>query len=365
MSIIPEVYHVRDHLAQLIVSPRAHAGGTELHNAFRWLRASNPVGRVETGGFDPFWAITKHADIVEASRQSVLFHSGDKGTMASHGGGCDFARDVAFHYPLRVVMGVLGLPAEYEAFLLKLIQEIFGVDDEDLRRDARSIGAPEEQVSQRMDTLADCRSYFEQVTNTRRSALYYDFASAIADANVDGALIQNSEATNYYVAIMSAGHETTSSPISGAIWALCERPDELRSVMADRSLVLGLVEEAVRFTSPVGHIMRMATAQISLRGRVIAKGDRLMLCYPSGNRDEEVFDDADEFRVDRGAVRHRAFRSGARTCLGQHLARVEMRIFFEELLARLEHIELAGLPRRSASIFVSGPKNVPIRYRMH
>jgi cytochrome P450 len=114
--------------------------------------------------------------------------------------------------------------------------------------------------------------------------------------------------------------------------------------------------------------MRTATADTQLHGRKIAKGDWLMLCYPSGNRDETVFEEPDRFRVDRDASRqnsaHISFGYGAHVCLGQHLARLEMRIFFEELFARLESIELAGEPRRSASIFVGGPKTLPLKYRM-
>jgi cytochrome P450 len=169
---------------------------------------------------------------------------------------------------------------------------------------------------------------------------------------------------SYYIIIASAGHDTTSSSTSGAIWALCEHPGEFQKVKADRSLIPKLVEEAVRYTTPVRHFMRSATADAQIQGRTIAKGDRLMLCYPSGNRDEEVFQDPDRFRVDRDATRHVAFGYGGHVCLGQHLARLEMRIFFEELLERLESIELAGVPRRSASTFVGGPKTVPIRFKM-
>jgi cytochrome P450 len=421
---------VDDELARLILSPRAYTEQTTLYQGFRWLRANNPIGRVEVDGYDPFWAVTKHGDILEISRQNDLFHSGDSGTvlrpraaedmvrsvrggapnlfrmminmdapdhpkyrrvtqgwlmpqklqslenriraiareavdrMASHGGECDFARDVALYYPLRVVMEILGVPEQDEPRMLKLTQEIFGSDDEDLSRDARAMGDPVAQMNALLEVTADFEAYFARLTAARRVDPHDDIATVIAHAEIDGAPMGHSEAMSYYIIIASAGHDTTSSSTSGAIWALCEHPGEFQKVKADRSLIPKLVEEAVRYTTPVRHFMRSATADTQIRGRMIAKGDRLMLCYPSGNRDEEVFQDPDQFRVDRDATRHVAFGYGGHVCLGQHLARLEMRIFFEELLERLESVELAGVPRRSASTFVGGPKTVPIRFKM-
>ena len=145
---------------------------------------------------------------------------------------------------------------------------------------------------------------------------------------------------------------------------MCEHPEEFAKVKADPSLIPGLVDEAIRWTTPVKHFMRSATADTELRDRKIAKGDWLFLSYPSGNRDEEVFEEPDAFRVERKPNRHLAFGYGAHLCLGQHLAKMEMRILFEELFKRLESLEFAGEPKRSAASFVGGPKALPIRYRM-
>lgn len=186
----------------------------------------------------------------------------------------------------------------------------------------------------------------------------------IATAQIDGRPINHFEAMSYYVIIATAGHDTSSSSTSGAIWALCDNPEEFRRVKVDPTLIPRMVEEAVRWTTPVQHFMRTATADPELRGRRIGRGDWLMLCYGSGNRDEDAFEQPDRFRVDRDASRHVAFGYGAHLCLGQHLARLEMRVFFEELLARIDSIELAGQPRRSALTFVGGPKTLPIRFRM-
>ena len=157
--------------------------------------------------------------------------------------------------------------------------------------------------------------------------------------------------------VATAGHDTTSSSTAGAMWALAERPDELAKVKADPSLIPGLVDESIRWTTPVKplHAQRPPPTPSS-RGQAIAKGDWLMLCYPSGNRDEEVFEDPDEFRVDRSPNQHLAFGYGAHLCLGQHLAKMEMRILWEELLPRLKSVELAGEAKLSEANFVSGPK---------
>jgi len=431
---IPERFaglEVPARLAELIVSPKAYAEQTELHAGFGWLRANNPLGRVEIEGFDPFWAVTKHSDILEISRQNDLFHNGDRSTtlvtrvadqkvraltggsphlirtvvhmdapdhlkyrritqawfmaqrvksledriraiargfverMAARGRECDFVRDVALHYPLHVVMEILGVPEQDEPRMLKLTQELFGSQDEDLGRDVAATDDPAAHIKQLFEVFADFQAYFARLTEARRMTPRDDAASVIANALIDGNPISHFEAMSYYVIIATAGHDTTSSSTSGAVWALCENPDEFRKVKADPGLIPKLVEEAVRWTTPVQHFMRTATANTELRGRRIAKGDWLMLCYPSGNRDEDAFEQPDRFRADRDASRSVAFGYGAHVCLGQHLARLEMRIFFEELMTRLESVELAGTPRRSASIFVGGPKSLPIRFVMN
>jgi cytochrome P450 len=146
------------------------------------------------------------------------------------------------------------------------------------------------------------------------------------------------------------------------MWALAERPKELAKVKADLSLIPGLVDESIRWTTPVKTFMRTATEDTELAGRQLKKDDWIMLCYASGNRDEAVFEAPDEFRVDRKPNRHLAFGYGAHLCLGQHLAKMEMRILWEEMLPRLKHVELAGTPALSEAVFVNGPKRLPIRF---
>ena len=184
----------------------------------------------------------------------------------------------------------------------------------------------------------------------------------IANATVNGAPIPQEDATGYYVTIASAGHDTTSSSTAGALWALADRPEMLARLKADPALIPALVEEAIRWTTPVQHLTRTARADCAFLGRDIAVGDRIFVSLTSANRDEEVFDRPFEFVLDRQPNPQMSCGFGPHLCLGMHLARMEMSIFFQELLPRLRTLELAGEPKRMISNFVGGPKTLPIRF---
>jgi cytochrome P450 len=421
---------VPDEVAALIVSPKAYATTKALMAGFQWLRHNNPLGRVEAEGFDPFWAVTTHADIAEVGRRHDLFHSGDRATtlvpraaddlarsltggsphlvrtilqmdapdharyrhitqdwftqrnvasfeerihrlarraverMAERGGSCDFVRDVALHYPLFVIMDFLGIPEADEPLLLQFTQQLFRSQDEALGRDKEASRDPARHAKRLVNDFAGFSAYFAPLLEERRVRPRDDLVSLIANAVIDGQPINQFEALSYCVILATAGHHTTSSAISGAIWAMCEHAQEFRKVAADKSLLPQLVEEAVRWTTPVQHVMRSAAVDTMLHGRPIARGDWLMLCYMSGNRDEDAFDQPDRFQIGSVSRRNLAFGYGAHVCLGQHFARLEMRIFFEELLARLAWVEIAGVPRRSASLFIGGPRTLPVRFGM-
>jgi cytochrome P450 len=410
-----------------VLDPKAHADTPRLNNAYAWLRKNDPLALAEVPGFDPFRIVTKHADILEISRDNTLFPYGDfpstlapahavergrearaagrpllytlvqmdepdhmkyraltqawfmprniaklegrirelardaVARMEALGGECDFVNEVALHYPLHVIMEILGVPAADEPRMLKLTQEMFGSTDPDLKRKTKAT-TPEAEAAEMQGVLMDFFDYFNALTEARRANPVDDVASAIANAQIDGQLISAFDAVSYYLIIATAGHDTTSSSTAGALWALAERPAELAKVKADPSLISGLVDESIRWTTPVRHFMRSVAAETELRGRKLSAGDWLMLCYPSGNRDEEVFEDPYEFRVDRSPNRHLAFGYGAHLCLGQHLAKMEMRILWEELLPRLKSVELNGAAKLSEANFVNGPKALPIRY---
>ena len=410
-----------------VVDPKAHADAPRLDAAFAWLRQHEPLARAELPGFHPFQIVTKHADILEVSRDNSLFPYGDfpstlapqdavergraaraagrplihtlvqmdepdhmkyraltqawfmpqnirrleghirelareaVARMESMGGECDFVAEVALHFPLRVIMEILGVPREDEPRMLKLTQELFGSTDPDLRRQGGA-DTPEARQREVQAVMMDFFNYFNALTEDRRARPRDDLASTIANSMIDGQPISALDAVSYYLIVATAGHDTTSSSTAGAMWALAERPAELAKVQASPELIPGLVDESIRWTTPVRHFMRSAAADTTLRGQAIAKGDWLMLCYPSGNRDEEVFEDPYEFRIDRKPNRHLAFGYGAHLCLGQHLAKMEMRILWEELLPRLTSVGLAGEARLSEANFVNGPKALPIQY---
>jgi hypothetical protein len=414
-------------IAQAIVDPHTYADG-RIHKAYQWLRANNPLGVARVEGVDPFWVVTKHADILEVSRQNALFHNGDRATtltsqavdakvrqrtggsphlvrslvqmdapdhpkyraltqswfmppnirgledrirtiarasvdrMAATGGTCDFVSEVALHYPLHVVMEILGVPESDEPRMLMLTQELFGAADPDLARDESK--APADDLGAVQQVIMDFYQYFAAISADRRANPRGDLASVIANSTIDGNPISELEAMSYYVIVATAGHDTTSSTTAGAMWALCDNPDQLKALQADPSKIPAMIEEAIRWTTPVKTFMRTATADTELRGRQIKQGDWLMLCYASGNRDEEVFDDAQAFHADRSPNKQLAFGYGAHLCLGQHLAKMEMRILFEELLPRLKSVKLAGTPKQSMAVFVNGPKSVPIQFEM-
>ncbi len=424
---------VPDDVARNVITPGAYADGVSADAAFKWLRANNPLGQANLEGIQPFWIVSKHADILEISRQNDLFRSGDLATtfttldgdayvrkmtggsphllrtlvqmdapdhpkyrvltqawflpqnirkledrirqiarqhvdrMAELGGECDFVQDVALTYPLRVIMEVLGVPQGDEPRMLKLTQELFGAADPELNRSRADTGenaGNDNAMGDLQAVIADFFMYFKQITDDRKANPKDDLATAIATGQIDGAPISDFEAMSYYVIVATAGHDTTSSSTAGALWGLTQFPGEFARLKADPSLIPGLVDESIRWTTPVKHFMRSATADYELRGRTIAKGDWLWLAYPSGNRDEEVFEDPDVFRVDRSPNRHLAFGYGAHLCLGQHLAKMEMRILWEELIPRLKSVELAGEPALANASFVGGLKRLPIRYQM-
>ncbi|HTU00132.1 MAG TPA: cytochrome P450 [Rhizomicrobium sp.] len=274
--------------------------------------------------------------------------------MVDMGGACDFVRDVAVWYPLRVIMRILGVPKEDEPKMLKLTQEIFGPDDPDIKQSSENRNIAE--------TVAEFARYFGALTAERRRSPTSDVASIIANAEIGGKPIADHEALSYYIIIATAGHDTTSSTTAGGLLALLENPEQLARLRADPALLPGAVDEMIRWVTPVKHFFRTAAQNYTLRGETIGAGDNLMMCYPSANRDEDVFESPFSFDIARSPNRHIAFGYGPHVCLGQYLAKMEVRIFFEEMLSRISSLKLAGDPAWVQSNFVSGLKRLPIRY---
>jgi cytochrome P450 len=411
-----------DELARTVAEPRAYADLDAWHEKLKIIRREHPFARVELPDYKPFWVASKFDDIQAVARQNDVFLSGlgalvpramadrvgseaqgfrsvvgmnppEHGKfrlltqawlapknikqldaamralarrhvdrMAAAGGEIDFVTEIAAHYPLLVIMSILGVPPEDEPMMLRLTQEYFGNSDEELTR--RRAMNPEEVAAGLLETIAEVSDYFRLLTADRRRQPADDLASVIANARIDGDLISERDSLGYYITIAFAGHDTTSSSVAGGVWALAERPDELARVQADPSLIPTLVEESIRWTTPVYQFVRVAAEDAEVRGQTVQAGEQVVLCFPSGNRDEDAFEDPFEFRLGRKSTRHVAFGYGPHQCLGMHLARMEMAIFFEELLPRLKSLSLAGTPSRTTTNFVGGPKSLPIRYEM-
>ena len=293
--------------------------------------------------------------------------------MAALGGECDFVNEVALWYPLRVIMKLLGVPESDEPMMLQMTQEIFGPQDPDVVARSQRVtqGTPAlmggKSGDAQVDLLATVQmffTYFREVTADRRANPRDDLATVIANGVIDGAPIDELSATSYYAITATAGHDTTSSSVAGGLLQLIRNPDALAQLKADPSLIPAFVEETIRWVTPVKHFMRTATEDYTIGDKTIRAGDGLCLFYWSGNRDEAVFDQPDRFRLDRGNNPQTAFGNGVHLCLGLHLARLEIRALFAELLPRLDAIELAGEPKNSIANFVSGLKTLPVRYQM-
>lgn len=286
------------------------------------------------------------------------------GQMFAMAPACDFAEDIAFWFPLRVIMRVLGVPQEDEKYLMQLTQELFSPGDPELNRIKKEV-TPAEALQLLVQTNADLEAYFAEVTKRFRAAP--DDAkvnSLIANARIDGEYLSHRQIMGYYIIAATAGHDTTSNATAAAMWALAERPEMLATLQADPALIAAFVEESIRWATPVKHFMRTAAEDTEYEGQAIKAGDWLMLSYHSANQDESAFDAPGEFRLDRKPNKQVAFGYGPHVCLGQHLARLEMRLLWEALIPRLATLDLAGAPERTRSSFVCGPKHVPIRFTL-
>jgi cytochrome P450 len=405
-----------DEAAKVFIDPTAYAEEARFHEAASLLRRESPVHWVEGPGYRPFWVLTRHADISAVERDNERFLNAPRPLLATveaeqlaieHGqvlrtlihmdepdhkayraiaatwfqpnslkrlderitvlarqyvdrmvdlgGECDFVKDVAVHFPLSVILSLLGLPESDFDRMLQLTQELFGGDDPELRRST--------DLEEQFTVLLDFFNYFTQLTHARREDPTEDLASALANAKIDGEYLSDMDLASYYVIIATAGHDTTSSTIAGGMLALLEHPEELARLKADAELNSSGIEEMIRWVTPVKEFMRTAALDSTVAGTDIKAGESLYLAYLSANRDEAVFDDPFRFDVGRHPNQHLAFGFGAHYCLGAQLARLEARALFRELLTRVDSIELNGEPRASATVFVGGLKTLPVRYR--
>jgi cytochrome P450 len=396
-----------------LTSPEHYESNGYPHREWTLLRERAPVFWYERDDLDPFWAITKHADIIEIGKQPELFQNGPRLAVFTnefnpaeeparhllnmdppdHGPyrnvaskqftpravsalqphvaritrevldeagrleRCDFVRDVSAKITIAVIAEMLGVPREDWELLFRWTNETIAPQDPEFQR---SGSVQETFEGARMELF----KYFQEMATKRRAQPTGDIVSVVANGRVRGESLPPLELLSYYFLLVVAGNETTRNAMTGGLLAFIENPDEWRKLVEEPSLLDPAVEEIVRWTTPVIQFARTATRDYELRGQRIRAGQSLCLFYPSGNRDEEVFDEPFRFRIDRRPNEHVGFGRGEHVCLGAHLARLELRCAFAELRERLQHVELAGPPERVRSSFVGGIKRVPIRWKL-
>ena len=301
-------------------------------------------------------------------------------------GAFDAVTELSIPYPLDGIMTMLGLPEQDRSRMMRLTQELFGQNDPDLRRAATggdtdndtandtgndtgndTVGSgtdadrPLSAAEEFRVIIDDFGTYFDRLTEQRRAQPTDDLATVIATAMVNGEEMGTLERLGYYIIVATAGHDTTSASITAGLAALMRFPDQLEQLRADPDLINSAVEEIIRWSVPVKQFMRTATSDVEISGTLVRTGESVLLSYPSANRDEAVFDEPDRFDITRSPNRHLSFGFGVHHCLGAALARLELRVLFEEVLDRVADIEPAGEARLIETTFVGGHKSLPVR----
>ena len=405
-----------DPRGEIFISSEAYADQQGWHRVAADLRATNPVLRVEAEGYTPFWAVTRYEDVFSVSRHSEQFrntrnsvlgpdaqfellgtlgiepktlihmdgeeHSEHRGVANSWfrprevsrrqadidaiadqfvakfkdlGGRCDFAQDIAVPYTLRVIMSIFGVPEEDEQTMLRLTQGLFGAADPEY------LGDLSDPFAMITGTISEFEEYFNGLAAARRAHPTDDLATVIANAYVGGCPMDRHATLWYFTIVATAGHDTTSYALSGGLEELLRHRDQVKLLQEDPALVVNAADEMIRWTSPVRHFLRYLTEPAVLSGVSIPAGDRLLLSYPSANRDEEIFDSPMAFQVTRrNANRTIAFGGGEHFCLGSTFARREIQTILPKLLAAVSEIELDGEPEFAQANFVGGVKHLPV-----
>ena len=385
------------------------------HDIWRRLRAEDPVhwnpgNRMYVG----FWSVTKYADVIAVSRDTTTYISGkgiaissdpaqpDTGAGAGKSmiqmdpprhvrlrrlvnkgftpraaallepqvrkianeiiddvaarGACDFVTEISARLPLAVICEMMGVPRADWEMMFELTNSGLGSEDPEYQT-VEGDGAATRAQAQR-----EMFRYFAQQVAQRRAHRNEDLVTTLVESEIDGESLTDEEILFFCHLLILAGNETTRNAISGGMVALFEHPAERARLQADLSLLQTATEEIIRWSSPVTHMMRAVTRDTVLRGKEIKAGERVLLWYPSANRDEEVFPNADTFDVGRTPNEHIAFGIGEHFCLGAGFARMEVRVMLETLLTRLPDIAPAGPPERLRSSFIGGIKHLPVTF---
>lgn len=395
-----------------IISPEKYEREGYPHAEWTWLRKHDPVHWTESEFCDPFWAITKHADIVAIGKnpkdwiiqpriavftrdeppeprvrhlltmdppdhgryrnliskwftprtvkvwepkiqqitREVLDAAGEKGDI-------DFVTDVSAPITIAVIALMLGVPREDWHLLFRWTNEIIAPEDPEFQRGRTSV----ETSNTARDELF---AYFKEIAEERRKDPRDDILSAVVRGEIDAKPLADFELLSYYFLLVVAGNETTRNAMTGGIQCFLDHPGEWQKLASDPGLVASATEETVRWTTSVIQFARTATRDLEVRGREIPMGESVCLFYASGNRDEEVFDAPFAFRVDRTPNDHVGFGRGEHVCLGAHLARLEICSLYGQLRERLVSMERTGEVARVRSSFIGGIKRAPLRWEL-
>ena len=348
----------------------------DIHNVSRdWRTYSSEVGGI-TAVTDPFplelvQAMFIGMDPPRHDRLKMLFQAGfTPKRIAAHEPAirrivadtldelagpdtCDLVSDVAQPVVSRVIGSFMGIPEQDDATWARLMNAVLGSDDPDLNPDGS-----DSVVSTLIPEIFErCR----QLIAERREHPTDDLTSVLVHAEIDGQKLEEHEIVMGFFLLLAAGNDSTKATYCSGMRALIENPEQRRLLLDDPSLIPSAVEESLRMFPAFAHFRRTATADTELGGSAIGKGDKVVMWYASSNRDASRYEDPDCFDVRRNPD-HQAFGAGGRHfCLGAALARLELRILFEETLARFPEMTLAGVPLMAESAFINQLKTLPVK----
>jgi cytochrome P450 len=298
------------------------------------------------GGFTPK-RIAEHEDRIRAIAEDVLDGIADQG-------GCELVTEVAQPVVSRVIGSFMGIPPEDDAVWARLMNAALGLGDPDLNP-----GGLEEILEKDIPEIFErCRAMIAE----RRENPTDDLTSVLVHAEVDGERLEEHEIVMGFFLLVAAGNDSTKATYTSGMRALMEHPEKMKKLVDDPSLIPGAVEECLRMYPAFGHFRRTAMGDTEIGGQEIKDGDKVVMWYLSSNRDESWYEDSDRFDVLRNPE-HQAFGAGGRHfCLGAALARLELKILFEETLRRFPQMELAGEPQHVLSPFLNQLKALPVRW---
>jgi cytochrome P450 len=387
--------------------PDAYVGGPP-HELFTELRRTQPVYWQEMRGEPGYWAVLKHADVVHVAREPKLFSASEGGVVLENLDPAqlemmrmmllamdpprhvEYRRPIAARFKARVIAAmeaqirqicreIMARAAEMgdvefvhdvtSALPSRVIGSLMGLPDEDLPRIHRL--AEMNTSGQDADYAADgAAGAFEMAmyaiefaARRRQDPPREDLTSLLLATDFGGQAMSDVDFGSFFVQLVTAGNDTTKTMLASGLVALLDHPVQLAALRADPALVPGAVEEILRFHNPLHYFRRTATVDTELHGVPIRAGDKVAMYYTSANRDEDAFVDAQTFDIRRSPNPHLSFGIAEHFCLGVHLARLEGRVFFEELLAAFDVIELTGDPVRVRSNLNNALKSLPVQLK--